>query len=185
MDIKIICYKSDGSVLQAMYQWDKNRTIKFGGFAIVDGFSYKVHFCNRNSTTAYAVVPTITDDLLIAQVPADLLEKHDVIAAFIYATNTTTNEMNVIGAASIPVIPRSKPYGYIYEHDDGIIKVADGFIIDGTMLYLAANGQKVGDGVNLSGLQGGGAAAGLTMPQIYGAAADAAGVTTIIEEGTA
>ena len=37
----------------------------------------------------------------------------------------------------------------------------------------------------LAGLQGGGAAAGLTMPQIYGAAADAAGVTTIIEEGTA
>lgn len=37
----------------------------------------------------------------------------------------------------------------------------------------------------LAGLQGGGAAAGITVPQLYGAAADAAGVTTIIEEGTA
>jgi hypothetical protein len=38
---------------------------------------------------------------------------------------------------------------------------------------------------NVIGLQGGGAAAGLTIPQLYGAAADAAGATTIIEEGTA
>lgn len=37
----------------------------------------------------------------------------------------------------------------------------------------------------LAGLQGGGAAAGLTILQLYGEAADAAGVTTIIEEGTA
>lgn len=37
----------------------------------------------------------------------------------------------------------------------------------------------------LAGLQGGGAPAGITVPQLYGAAADAAGATTIIEEGTA
>lgn len=37
----------------------------------------------------------------------------------------------------------------------------------------------------LAGLQGGGAPAGITVPQLYGAAADAAGATTIIEEGMA
>lgn len=52
--------------------------------------------------------------------------------------------------------------------DSDVIVVANGLVVDGDKVYLARNQRKFGDGVSISGSQGGGAV-GVRLPVYNGA----------------
>lgn len=90
----------------------------------------------------------------------------------------------------IPEYDSSTDILFVYVNGLYFVEGED-YIVNGQGFALLNRTFKSGDKVtflvlhNVIELQGGGAAAGITVPQLYGAAADAAGATTIIEEGTA
>lgn len=63
--------------------------------------------------------------------------------------------------------------------DSDVIVVANGLVVDGDKVYLARNQKKFGDGVSISGSQGGGAA-GIGMPLLSGTTDGAHGISVEI-----
>lgn len=198
---RIKMYDSTGLPLESVSQWDVNRVIMIPDISMEENHSYSIQFASCKSGAAYVVIPNIEDDVevyengeaeptekddvLVAVLPNQLTVSPHVVRIYIYEEDDETGERKTVGMVMLPVVKRCEPAPDNYDVAGDIISVANGLIVEDDMIYLARDRRKFGNGVDLAGLQGVGATAGLTIPQLYGAAADAAGITTIIEEGTA
>ena len=88
-------------------QWDKDRRVIIVGLDDLDGV--KVHFSSPNdSKNAYVVEPTVTDDIVTADIPDALLTIAGTIHVYI-CPETYTRSATVLN-----VFPREKPDDYVY-----------------------------------------------------------------------
>jgi len=102
----ITCYDSDNNVLETLYQWDDNQTIRISGLDIP---SHPVfHFCNRLSKYALIVNPTISGSDLVVKIPNSLLQQAETIFAYLYQ-DTQDGGHRTSHAIKIPVKSRLKP----------------------------------------------------------------------------
>lgn len=113
---KIICYGSDGKVLEGLMQWDVGRTIVFKG--IESSTLPMFHFCNKRSYRALVVQPEQLDDGLFVKVPNILLQEALAINVYVYE-QIDEDEAKTIWTASIPVAARKKPFDYEYTENIG------------------------------------------------------------------
>ena len=152
---RLTCYNRWDKILESMFQWDLNREIHIYGVEIDATLSYEIHFSNRRMRTAIVVEPTLAGESgemthFIVEVPAEFLEVPEAINVYVYSQNNTTGEMLTVGDLRIPVIPRQMPVDYEAPEDDGVVYVANGLVVHNGKLYLARNGNRIGDGVTVA-----------------------------------
>lgn len=152
--VNYICYNYAGEVMYHVYQWDTNLTISIFNIPIMEGGEVYFHFCNRLSKTAFVVQPTIDEDdrtKYTAVIPNELTSQPETI--FLYISERPVLDVNaVITDIKIPVIPRVMPEDYIYQPQDPIIYPRGLSIRDGEIILVDDNGNQIGDGVYVQGL---------------------------------
>ena len=103
----IVCYESDGSILQYYTQWDINQKLVVRGADISSAPNF--HFSNALIDDAYVIKSVISNGELVASVPDEILQySASIIVHIQYSTGETEYEIR------IPVMPRKKPDNYIY-----------------------------------------------------------------------
>ena len=102
----ITCYDSDNNVLETLYQWDNNQTMKVTGITMPPIPVF--HFCNRLSNLALVVTPEVSGSSLLVNIPNILLQQAEPIIAYIYQ-DTDDDGYRTMHAIHIPVLPRPKP----------------------------------------------------------------------------
>lgn len=85
-----------------------------------------------------------------AVIPNEILEIAKPIILLVYQT-TESNENVTIAELKITVLPRPKPGDSSYTPTDQVVKIPDGLELDGDMLYITSDGERVGDGVDIGG----------------------------------
>lgn len=153
----IICYDYAGRAMSCLYQWDTNMTVEIHNIQKQDDSTIYLHFCNRMSSSAYVVQPTVVHEegsaavYYAAQIPNKLLEQPDNI--MMYVSEHKELDMNaVIASMRITVIPRIKPDDYIYIPEEEATFLAQGLVIERGQLYLTtSSGDPIGDGVSITG----------------------------------
>lgn len=112
---EIYCLDSNGNRVYNLYQWDSGQKliINISGLNIDTSSGIAAHFCNKESEFAYSVEPTITGNLLYADIPNALLRVPLTILAYIYVGDGTSNKTTY--AVRIPVRPRKQPSDYVYD----------------------------------------------------------------------
>lgn len=113
---EIICYNSDGRVLDKLTQWDVGQAIVVHG--VNSQFIPMFHFCNNRSYRALVVQPERIDGDLVAKVPNILLQEARTINVYLYY-QTNKDEAKTEYSISIPVEPRKKPFDYEYTENIG------------------------------------------------------------------
>lgn len=117
----IVCYNSDGQVLEHYFQWDSNQTVTIKGITLPPIPLF--HVCNRLSTEAYVVEPNVVGTDLQVDIPNYLFTQAETILMYVYSP-TPEGGYRTIHAIMIPVIPRPKPDDYVYEDNVDYISVA-------------------------------------------------------------
>lgn len=94
---------------EAFFQWDSDQRL------LIDShipLCSQVHFCNGSSTQALVVEVKEDKGVRFCDVPNILLQEASPIKCYTYQSD---NEKNVTTHEAIfKVIPRSKPYDYVY-----------------------------------------------------------------------
>lgn len=112
--MSIVCYDSNGNVVEKFYQWDINQTITVTG--IPTSPIPKFHFCNRKSKSAYVVTPTLSGSSLTAHIPNILFKEPETINVYIYQ-DTPDDGGRTVYSIKIPIVQRQIPNDYEYEED--------------------------------------------------------------------
>lgn len=109
---KIVCYDSDGAVIDHFTQWDVGQKITITGATTSSAPDF--HFCNPHSAVALVVPSSIVGESIIAEVPDTLLREALPLTVHMYYQ---VEECSAKTAYTfiIPVYPRQKPAGYAYE----------------------------------------------------------------------
>ena len=169
MEYRITCYTSSNDRMEGAYQWDANRVIKIAGVDFDDNLTYQVHFCNRRSSTAFVLSPTIdtikvgniNTRVLVTEIPIELLEMPDAIDVYIYSIDGN-DEMMTVASGKVIVSPRQRPADYVSQSTGGVLDVANGFIMIDGLLYLARDGVPIGTGIEIPSGSGGSMSGQLT-----------------------
>lgn len=115
-------YDSDGKEMGALYQWDINQDITVSGISTSPLPVF--HFCNRLSKKAFVVVPSVSDNNLVAHVPNVLLQQPEHIMVYI-CEDIDGEGYKTLYATRINVQPRVMPDTYIFDNDYDYISVVD------------------------------------------------------------
>lgn len=139
----IVCYASDGSVLEYYYQWsvDQKLIIKGADTSLAPVF----YFSNVKFNTAFIVNPEIREDSLVVTVPNILLQYPlPIIIDADYSVNSKSDF-----SLRIPVMPKAKPGDYVYNDNSGsgggpggsgsTIQIADNLTTNSSVVALAAS----------------------------------------------
>lgn len=139
----IVCYASDGSVLEYYYQWsvDQSLIIKGADTSLAPVF----YFSNVKFNTAFIVNPEIREDSLVVTVPNILLQHpFPIIIDADYSVNSKSDF-----SLRIPVMPKAKPGDYVYNDNSGsgggsgdsgsTIQIADNLTTNSSVVALAAS----------------------------------------------
>lgn len=142
----IVCYDSDGNLLDGLYQWDTNQTITVKG---VDTSSVPdFHFCNRFSDVALVVTPTLSGGSLTAEIPNILLQQGEPITVFIYQ-GIGADGYRTIHEVRIVVTPRPKPADY--EYKENTVNLSGGYYVP-IVSQLDENTMRISFDASLSGM---------------------------------
>lgn len=124
----IVCYDSDGSVLDHYTQWDLNRTIKIKG---ADTSSAPIfYFGNSLSSEAIPVTSIMVNEEISAPVPNVLLQDALPLQISMYYTMKDGSKKTLY-SIRVPVEPRKKPSDYVYMDN------VSGIIINSTDLIIS------------------------------------------------
>ena len=150
--MNIIIYDSDGHEIRGLTQWDVNRYIEISGTSVTS--DSKIHFYNAESLSAYVtsgVYNTETGNLR-AKVPNTLLRKSLPITVCVYIEDSIARSLQgrTVAKVFLPVSPKLKPDGYIYEGDPGYFDIVDmkKYIED---VVYGIDGHVFGDGTTITG----------------------------------
>ena len=110
--LEIVCYDSDGRVIDHLTQWDVGQSVSVRG-ATYSGDPV-FHFCNRRSYEALVVTAKNVDGALVADIPNVLLTESLPIEIYMYYQQKPGSAKTVY-TISIPVEQRKKPTDYIFE----------------------------------------------------------------------
>ena len=100
------CYDTQDRTLTALYQWDKDVSIRIKGVAMTPAPIFQ--FANRKTKETISVDPTVSGEDLVVTVPNVLLERPEAIFAYIYR-RTSSGAGRTLGSIYIPVRARPKP----------------------------------------------------------------------------
>lgn len=112
----VICYDSDGNVLESLTQWDVGQSLVIKG--ISSTITPTFHFCNKRSTRALVVPSEVNADGIGAKIPNILLQDGIPLIAYIYYQKNEDSARTMY-TVTIPVTPRTKPFDYEYEENIG------------------------------------------------------------------
>lgn len=115
----IVVYDTKGNVLEKMYQWDSNQSIKVSGVDTISTSYF--HFCNRLSSQTLVVQPTVADQMFTVSVPNILLQEPETIFVFLHQAAGSSGGYRTTYAFQIPVTPKPKPIDYIYTDNAGSV----------------------------------------------------------------
>lgn len=110
----IRCYDKDGSIIDELYQWDKNVKVTISD--IDTSNVSELHFCNRKSEVALRVAADKTGNSISAYIPRDLLCQPESIVIFI-CESLSDGEIRTTHVCRIPIHPRPKASDSYYEDD--------------------------------------------------------------------
>lgn len=103
----IICYDSEGEILNYYTQWDINQKLVIAGADVSSAPDF--HFLNTLKPDTYVVESMVSGNRLIVNVPDELLQYAVPVIAHIYYVPGTTEY-----TVRIPVMPRKRPDNYIH-----------------------------------------------------------------------
>ena len=103
----IVCYDSNGQILNYYTQWDVNQKLIIKGADMSSAPDF--HFLNNLIQDTYVIQAEISNGGLVAKVPDEILQySASVIVHICYEDGTTEYTVR------IPVMPRKKPDNYVY-----------------------------------------------------------------------
>lgn len=138
----IVCYASDGSILETYNQWSTNEIL------IIKGADTSVqplfYLSNVIYQTAFVVEPEMDGKSFVVSIPNALLQHaYPIIVDADYAVNRNSDF-----SIRIPVMPRAKPSDYIYDDNTGsgspggsgqTVQIANNLETDSAVIALAAS----------------------------------------------
>lgn len=145
---KYQCYDSAGNLIEQMYQWDKDRTIRVVGVTSWDNAAVYFNFAKPSAAISYVVSANVSEDGFSAIVPNELLYDHRPIYTYIYQ-KCDNDENMTIAELRIHIEPKSKPADYVYSPTESVVRIADGIVVFNGMVYLSYGGSKIGSGAVL------------------------------------
>lgn len=148
MTIKL--YDSDGKLIDRLYQWDVNRhiTLSFGEIIEpVESDQIYFHFSNNHTEEAYSVKAIKNGERdYEVMIPNELFVYDDTIFMYIFR-DCGANGRITIEVVKLPVTARSMPGDYVFKDSPGVIRIANGLVAVGNVVYLAKDGVPFGEGV--------------------------------------
>lgn len=112
----IICYKSDGKTLDYYTQWDVGQQLMVKGVDLLSAPYF--YFTNSTSDTAYVMPSEVSDGAVLVNIPDILLQ--DAVPLIVYISYSQDGYIGTTEhTVRIPVMPRTKPDGYIYNPESG------------------------------------------------------------------
>lgn len=175
--VRATCYDSQGTLLERLYQWDLNRSIKVEGLTVTEGATVFFHFCNEKSSSALVIEADVEENSYTGAIPNVLLSKPDTIYLYVFERFGTASESRTIETIRIPLVPRRRPDDYIYE-ETPTIRVANGLVIEDGKIFLADGGKRFGTGVPIEGTN----VAGATIPYMFGTIVSISGETEVEDD---
>lgn len=146
--IELACYDENGDALNEIFQWDVGRVIEVRGLDVRDGYTVRLNYTTDRYDVVYSVMPEKTGDAYIGAIPNEITRNSRTIIMYAYLIGES-GEMLTAGSKRIWVNPRQMPEDYEYTPTTSLVNVATGLIIDSGMIYLARDGVKFGDGVEV------------------------------------
>ena len=142
----LVCYDSDGKLLDHYTQWDTGQDIYVRG-ADMSSLPF-FHFTNAKHQNALMVPAEIVDGSLFAEVPDVLLQDALPLIVFISYDESVQGKSTEY-TVRIPVYPKAKPSGYVY---DGAISNWEMLIVDDLTTNNASIALSASQGVVLKSL---------------------------------
>lgn len=122
--IKAQCLDANGDVLTHLTQWDFGQQARVKLEDITLFSAPEVHFTNKNRNTALVVNSTLSNSIVTADIPTEILREPYNIYCYIFV-NTNNAQGKTIVFVEIPIRKRAKPEGYVYSDDIEIIRVEE------------------------------------------------------------
>lgn len=124
--LKTTCLDKDGNTIYHLTQWDVNQSLRIDMEDYIVGSSAKVHFCNKNSEKALVVSATVSNNIVSANIPNELLREPYPLIAYIYMTDSeNTTSKKTVAFIKIPVRERLQPNDYDYSDSIDVIYLDD------------------------------------------------------------
>jgi len=120
--MSIFCKDINGNELEKLYQWDMGQQIILLGVESY-GETY-FHFSNEQCGDVYVGNYIADNDEYLVEVPNILLQEDKPIRLYIY-NQTSDSVAFTTQMICIPVVPRPKPFGYIYENNADYVRYED------------------------------------------------------------
>lgn len=147
MIVKI--YDSDRKLVDRLYQWDVNRHITLSIDEMIEPVESDriyFHFSNSHTEEAFSVKAIKSGDRdYEAMIPNELFICDDTIFMYIFRDDGSDGRITV-GEVKLPITARSMPYDYVLKDSPGVIRIANGLVAVGNVVYLAKDGIPFGEG---------------------------------------
>lgn len=112
----IVCYKSDGQILDYYTQWDVGQKLILKGVDLASAPYF--YFTNSFSDIAYVKPSVVENGAISVDVPDILLQ--NAIPLIVYISISPDGDIGTTEyAVRIPVMPRVKPNDYVYNPESG------------------------------------------------------------------
>lgn len=120
--MSLLCKDINGKVLEKLYQWDMGQRVVLSGVESY-GTTY-FHFSNDQCGDVYLGDYTLDRGEYTVEVPNILLQEDKPIRLYIF--NQIGDETAITSQmVCIPVFPRPRPSGYVYENNIDYIRYED------------------------------------------------------------
>ena len=112
---EITCFDSDGNSIDRFSQWDINQKISLIIHDIDIKYPPMIHYSNVKRDEALIVRSTVSDNMIIADVPNILLQEPYPLFVYVYLTDSEdVSSQKTILTTEIPIRKRQKPSDYSY-----------------------------------------------------------------------
>ena len=105
----IICYRSDGQLLDYFTQWDTGQQIIIKGISVVSAPVF--YFSNTTHVTSYIVTSEVVNGDIFVDIPDVLLQY--AVPLIVYISYTTDDSETTSNTIRVPVKPRQRPSNYV------------------------------------------------------------------------
>ena len=122
--IKTECLDANGNVLTHLTQYDLGQKLRVKIEDYTLSSAPEVHFANKSRDYALVVQSTLSGDVVIADIPNEILREPYNIYAYVYVNVENTTGTTIV-FVEIPLRKRAKPSSYEYSDNVNIVRLDD------------------------------------------------------------
>lgn len=123
---KTTCLDESGNTVYSMTQWDIGQKLIVELPNLTLSSDPEIHFCNTLSSKTYIVQSTLSNQIISAPIPTELLIQPHPILAYVYSSDDNDiSSQKTIAFIKIPINKRKAPSDYDNSEDIILVYIND------------------------------------------------------------